>query len=87
MGRGRQTKTTGREKFSTINLYPQMHIFPIGNSRVLFSLVWASPASARVGIIRKSLTSLNYAAAQQTGLHTGQQPTFFSKNTDALTYR
>lgn len=58
MGRGRQTKTTGREKFSTINLYPQMHIFPMGNPRVLFSLVWASPASARMGIIRKSLTSL-----------------------------
>lgn len=80
----RKTKPTDREKFSTINLYPWTHIFPKGNLRVLFSFVWASRASAKVGIIRKSPTSLNCPAAQQAELHTGQQPTFFSKNTTTL---
>lgn len=81
VGRGRQRRPTGREKFSTVNLYPQMEI-PEGipYPRVLFCLAWASPAAARVEIIRKSLRSPNCAAVQQAGLETGQQPMFSSVN-------
>lgn len=81
---GDRPSQQAERSFSKINLYPWTHIFPKGNHGVLSSLVWASPASARVGIIRKSPTSLNCAAAQQAKLHTGQQPTFFSKNTATL---
>lgn len=31
LGRGRQSRPTGREKFSTVDLYTQKEIFPKGN--------------------------------------------------------